>query len=185
MASTRGRKKNVISEIQLDRAFADHLACSQEFREWVLSRTKFRPYAKQAALLAKEQAAAKPRKKPENWWRHWWCRLDNGSESETDIFATFQLHGTNLRFALHIEDKPPHGKFTPNQYLNYKQRAVCMAKQAKYMDYSDFATVLLAPSAFIASHMPKVSHFDCAIPYESVAAFIPLFGESLSAAAVA
>jgi hypothetical protein len=173
----------MISELQLDRAFSDHLASSQEFREWVLNKTKFSPYAKLATLLDREQVAAKPRKKPENWWRHWWCELEDGKGSETDIFATFQLQGTDLRFALHIEDKPPHGQFTLNQYLNYKRRAACMARRAEYMDYSDFATVLLAPSGFIDAHISEVDYFDGTITYESVAAFIPLFGESLSAAA--
>ena len=175
----------MISELQLDRAFADHLASSEEFRGWVLAKTKFKRYADLARLLDREQITAKPRKKPENWWRHWWCKLEDGSESETDIFATFQLQGTDLRFALHIEDKPPHGQFTKDQYLNYKRRAACMARQPKYMDYSDFATLLLAPSSFISAHTSEVSHFDNTITYESIAAFIHLFGDSISAAASA
>ena len=180
---TKPRKvKRVISELTLDRAFADQLATSRDFQVWLLERTKFRGFSKVAKLLHKEQVAAKPRKKPENWWRHWWCRLDNGSESETDIFLTFEVPETSHRFAIHIEDKPPHGKFTPNQYLNYKPRAICMANSTKYMNYSDFTTVLLAPAQFLETHSVEADHFDCQISYESISPLIPLFGDALAEA---
>jgi hypothetical protein len=183
MAWTQRKNKSVISELDLDRAFANQLASSRDFSIWVLEQTKFKPYSRMADLLDKEQVTAKPRKKPENWWRHWWCKLEDGSESETDIFASFQLRGTNLRFALHIEDKPSHGKFEPSQYLNYKRRATCMARQPQYMDYTDFTTVLLAPSGFIQAHRQEAACFDSCISYESVAPHIPLFGRAVAQAA--
>lgn len=172
----------MISEVALDRAFADKLAADADFRVWILERTKFKQYARFAVLLQNEQIAAKPRKLPENWWRNWWCTLEDGSQSETDIFATFQLADTLIRFALHIEDKPPHGQFTPNQYLNYKRRADFMARKKEYMDYVDSTTILLAPAAFISGHARETSHFDCLLPYEVLALKIPLFAESLAEA---
>lgn len=75
------------SELALDCAFANELSSSPEFRMWLLDQTKFKDRSKQAILLHREQAKAKPQKKPENWWRHWRCRLDDGRESETDILA--------------------------------------------------------------------------------------------------
>jgi hypothetical protein len=172
----------LISELELDCAFANKLKSSKDFCIWVLSQTKFSDRSRKAILLDNEQAQAKPRKKPENWWRHWWCKLEDGTESETDIFVVFALSGSSRRFALHIEDKPPRGKFTPNQYLNYRRRAEFMAGKSEYMCYSDFTTILLAPEAFIREHCDKAHHFDCRISYESVAMAIPLFGQSLAEA---
>jgi hypothetical protein len=171
-----------ISESDLDRTFANKLSSSPEFCIWVLNQTKFKDRSKQAILLQREQAEAKPRKMPENWWRHWWCGLADGSESETDIFAVFGIGGSGFRIALHIEDKPPHGKFTANQYRNYKRRGEFMAGKPEYMDYSKFTTILLAPKRFFDKHHDEALHFDCFISYESIAQIIPLFEESLAEA---
>ena len=169
----------MISELELDRAFANKLASSQNFCHWILEQAKFKSSSKDAFLLNKEQANAKPRKKPENWWRHWWCGIEDGSQSETDIFVTFGFANSEKRIALHIEDKPPHGKFTPNQYLNYRKRAMFMAQKAEYMNYSEFRTVLLAPLSFIEKNADEVKHFDCIITYESLSKIIPEFRLSL------
>lgn len=169
----------MISELELDRAFADKVAVSPDFLRWVLQKTEFRELAEDLILLHREQADAKPTKKPENWWRHWWCRLDDGSESETDIFLVLSNANSQERIALHIEDKPPHGKFTPGQYLNYRRRAQFMANKEQYMNYSKFTTVLLAPNSFIEENEDKVKHFDSVLSYESVSTFIPLFADSL------
>ena len=172
----------MIAELQLDRAFAEKLSSSREFQIWVLEQTKFKDQSRGACLLDKDQANAKPKKRPENWWRHWWCRLDDGSESETDIFAVFDLIAPDMRVALHIEDKPPHGKFTPNQFLNYQRRAAFMSGKDAYMNYSEYTTILLAPQSFIALNLDKVGNFDCKITYEDVARYIPLFGQSVDEA---
>jgi len=169
----------MISELELDRAFADKVASSTEFLRWVLKKTEFWDLADQLVLLDREQAEAKPAKKPENWWRHWWCRLDDGSESETDIFLVLQNAKSKQRIAVHIEDKPPHGKFTPGQYLNYRRRAEFMANKEQYMNYSEFTTVLLAPESFIEQNEENVKHFDSVLSYESVSTFIPLFADSI------
>lgn len=174
----------MLSEGELDRAFANMLSSSPDFCSWVLRKTKFADMASDAVLLDEKQAAAKPNKKPENWWRHWWCRLEDGSESETDIFAVFGVSSADDRVALHIEDKPPHGKFTPNQYLNYSRRAEFMAHKPQFMNYSDFTTVLLAPQAFMDANADKVRHFGCLLPYDAVAEFIPEFAQSLAEAGI-
>ena len=168
-----------MTEFELDQAFSNKLSSSKNFCVWVLQQTKFKELSGKAILLDKEQAYAKPKKKPENWWRHWWCKLEDGSESETDIFAVFGFPGTELRFAVHIEDKPPHGKFTPNQHLNYNKRASFMANKPQYMNYSDFTTVLLAPQSFFNNNADQVKYFDCLISYESVAETVPEFAQSL------
>lgn len=172
----------LISELDLDRAFADNLVTSPEFFKWVVEQTKFNGLSGELLLLNAEQAKAKPRKKPENWWRHWWCKLDDGKDSETDIFLVLGFLNSEKRLAIHIEDKPPHGKFTPNQYLNYQKRAKFMANKTQFMNYSDYTTILLAPNSFLKRNSDKTHYFDCLLSYESVSRFIPLFGRSLEAA---
>lgn len=169
----------MISELELDRAFAENVARCSTFLRWVLEQTKFHESASDLVLLNREQAAQKPKKKPENWWRHWWCRLEDGSESETDIFLVLKKPGSDERVALHIEDKPPHGKFTPNQYLNYQRRAEFMANKERYMNYSSYTTILLAPRSFIEEQADKVRHFESVISYEAISSYIPLFAQSL------
>ncbi|WP_404365612.1 hypothetical protein [Marinobacter sp.] len=172
----------MLSELDLDRAFADKLSSSDEFCSWVLGKTKFKNVSGDATLLHREQAKAKPRKKPENWWRHWWCRLQDGSESETDIFAVFGLTSSQERVALHIENKPPKGKFTPHQHLNYSRRAEFMANKSQYLNYSAFTTILVAPKAFMDANDEEVTYFECLITYEAIGEFIPQFARSLAEA---
>jgi hypothetical protein len=177
------RTHKAISELDLDRAIAEKIASSQDFRTWLLKQTKFASDASDALLLIDEQIAAKPKKKPENWWRHWWCELGPGDGSETDIFVVFGFPNSNRRIALHIEDKPPHGKFEPNQHVNYGRRAKHMANNPNYMDYGDYATILIAPESFLAKNAAEVGHFDTRISYESIASEIPLIHSALVAAA--
>ncbi|SKA28512.1 hypothetical protein [Novilysobacter spongiicola] len=169
----------MIKESELDRAFADAVATSADFRQWVLAQTPFRESARTAILLRNEQIHARPKVAPANWWRHWWCALDDSTESETDIFLVFELGQTQKRCALHIENKPPHGKFTPSQYLNYRRRAEFMASESKYLNYSEFVTVILAPEQFLKRYASQVCSFDLSLSYEAVSGFVPLFAESL------
>lgn len=169
----------MISELELDRAFADEVVRSKEFFKWVVEQTKFQNIVDHLILLNEEQAKAKPRKKPENWWRHWWCEMEDGSQSETDIFLVLGCRDNSKRIAIHIEDKPPHGKFTPNQYINYARRAEFMLNSDKYMNYAAYTTVLLAPKSFIVENKEAAVYFESLISYESVSKYIPLFGKSI------
>ena len=54
----------MISKLALDCAFANELSSSPEFRLWLLDQTKFKDRSKQAILLHREQAKAKPQKNP-------------------------------------------------------------------------------------------------------------------------
>ena len=114
----------MISEVELDHAFAETLADSPEFQEWLLSSGRFVRHAGNATLLVSEQASA--RKSAKHWWKHWWCRLPDESESETDVFLVFEAEGA--RFAIHIEDKPAHGKLGLRQAIDYRRRAAFKAK---------------------------------------------------------
>ena len=168
----------MVSEFDLDKAFADKLVSSAEFCIWLLTQTKFRDHATQAVLLWEEQKL----KQRKFWWRHWWCKSEDGGESETDIFAVFEVPASSLRFALHVEDKPPHGEFTLNQPLQARARAEFMKKKSQFMNYSDFTTILLAPASFIAKHKSEAKHFELCITYEAVGPMIPLFAQALTEA---
>ena len=170
----------MISEGKLDRAFAEKIENDRDFSIWLLKQTKFSEYAENLILLNKEQARIKPKKKPENWWRHWWCELEDGTQSETDIFLVYEFPKTAKRIAIHIENKPPHGVFRKEQPENYKPRAVFMSGKIEYMNYDDFCTIILAPKDFLANNKDMINHFDETISYESFQNNIELFSKSLS-----
>ena len=54
-----------------------------------------------------------------------------------------------------------------------------MANSDRHLNYSDFTTILLAPSAFISANTDGAEHFDARLPYELVAEYVPEFGEAL------
>ena len=104
--------------------------------------------------------------------------MPNGTQGETDIFAVFEA--PELRFALHIENKPPDGKITREQAAAYRSRAAYLAFTEKWLNYADFETILLAPSAFVESHHECAEQFDRTICYEAVAEYAPLFADCLN-----
>jgi hypothetical protein len=166
-------------EEQLDRAFANFLLSSKSFRDRILHKTRFSGVAQEAVLLQQEQVRARPRTKPENWWKHWWCRLDDGSESETDIFGVLGLSRSGTRVALLIENKTVHGKFTPAQPESYARRAKFIANKPKYLNYSEYVCLLIAPNRFLSANEDALSHFDSVLPYESIGKFVPEFSLAL------
>jgi hypothetical protein len=168
----------MIKEVELDHAFAEALAVRPEFQSWLLAKGRFARHADRATLLIDEQASA--RRSAKHWWKHWWCRLPDGSESETDIFLVFETEGT--RFALHIEDKPPHGQLGFRQATDYRRRAAFKSNTPEWLSYSDFEVLLLAPAEFIESHSECAAQFDRVITYGEVAQFVPLFRDALGEA---
>ena len=160
-------------EGELDLAFASKMEESGEFRSWVLERTKFRDFSSSATLLHEEQGKDRP-----VWWKHWWCRIPElGEERETDIFLVFEIADSGKRFALHIENKKGNGKFLEGQPEGYEPRARYMMNEEKYLSYSEFETVLIAPSTFRGKYKDKCDLFDIFISYEEIATLIPEFQE--------
>lgn len=166
----------MIKEVELDHAFAETLAENLEFQRWLLSNGRFSRHADKATLLVEEQTHA--RKSAKHWWKHWWCELPDGSENETDIFLVFEVEGS--RFALHVEDKPAHGKLELRQAVDYRRRAAFKSNAVDWLDYSDFEVLLLAPAEFVERHSKCAAQFDRVITYEQVACFVPLFQAALS-----
>lgn len=164
-----------IREVDLDHAFAEYLEVTPAFQKWILSKTRFSRFADHARLLVTEQANSRNAK---HWWKHWWTRLSDGTESETDIFAVFEV-SPERRFALHIENKPPHGKLLMKQAADYRRRAIEMAGKDRFLRHDDFATLLLAPNSFLQRHTECAEQFDALVSYEEVSHEIPLFAEAL------
>ena len=161
-----------ISEDILCRIFAEKIRDSKEFSDWILSQTKFG--ARAATLLHEEQIWRRPKVKPENWWCHWWRKIPELSqERETDIFLVFEDSANGERFALHIENKQD-AKFSPGQAEDYEPRARWMMKMPRYLNYSDFQTVLIAPKMLKESDQ-RASLFHCFISYEDIGCYVPEF----------
>lgn len=158
-------------EGELDLAFANKIQTSNDFRSWVLNQTKFRNLSLEAILLHEEQGKNRP-----VWWRHWWCHIPEINEQrETDIFLVFECRTSGKRFSLHIENKTGNGKFSEGQPEGYEPRARFMMNNAKYLSYSDYETVLIAPSAFREVNKDKCDLFGAYISYEDIADFIHEF----------
>lgn len=165
----------MIKEAELDNAFAEMLLLSHNFQHWVLSGGRFGKGAAQMRLLHREQQEARTAAR---WWKHWWCRLPDGTEGETDILAIFE-DANGERVALHIENKPSHGKLTHEQSIHYRRRAAYKAFTSDWLTYSDFECILLAPMRFLERNADQAALFDRTITYENVAIFVPLFAEAI------
>jgi hypothetical protein len=163
-------------EADLDHAFAETLEQSATLQSWLLSGGRFAKHAGAAQLLHEEQAASR---KAAHWWKHWWCTMPDGSQGETDIFAVFEA-ADGERFALHIENKPPHGKLLFQQAAAYRPRAAFKANDPRWLGYSDFEVLIVGTAAFLAAHEESVRQFDRAVTYEEVAALVPLFADALA-----
>lgn len=158
-------------ESEYDHAFAEGLENSQQLRTWLLAGGRFARYSRTARLMREEQAAVR---KAAHWWKHWWCTMPDGTQGETDIFVVFEDNAAG-RFAIHIENKPPHGVLKFPQAAAYRRRAAFKANDPRWLDYQDFETLLLAPAAFLAAHSECLRQFDRGIAYEDVAAFVSRF----------
>ena len=170
--------KTAIKESELDLAFATAIRENEDFRFWVLSKTKFR--ATHARLMAEEQAAA--RRTAKHWWKHWWCKVPElGRDSETDIFMVFEIAETRRRFAIHVENKTLGGSFTEQQPESYDFRARHMMKQHRSVfGYTDFDTLLIAPLGFKEKNDEACRAFGCYIAYEDIAPYVPEFKHALN-----
>ncbi|MCF8469931.1 MAG: hypothetical protein K9G30_04045 [Parvibaculum sp.] len=165
------------NEDRLCHLFAERVKNSQEFQSWVLSQTKFGGYPNHVRLLHEEQMSIRPRKE---WWRHWWCHIPElNKDRETDIFMVFENTETKRRFALHCENKTEGYKFSDGQAEAYAIRAKHMANKAKYLNYEDYQTVLIAPNSFREKFRTECEAFEVHISYENIAKSIPEYSTAL------
>jgi hypothetical protein len=98
------------NELDLDHLFWKEMRDNPAFRTWFLGLTKFSEHALDLVT-------------DEKWHQRWYTDPLNGKDSETDIVLLFKDRGNGDRYAIHIENKPAHGKWEPNQAENYRRRA--------------------------------------------------------------
>lgn len=169
-------KTDAYQHCDLDEIFAAKLVESHEFRSWLLSRTKFARLWPIARLLSEERErmrAGAP------WWR-------NAQEGErgllTNMLLVFEVEQTLLRFALHVQSATRPETLDLCDFAAIRARAQTLVNQKRALAYMDFETVLLAPQALIVGDA-RTLNFDRRIPFETVAGFVPQFGQAQRVAA--
>jgi hypothetical protein len=166
-----------LSEDDLCRSFAEKVADSQDFKNWILSRTKFAGRRFSSRLLKQEQALARPRVLPDRWWRHWFWRITElGKEHETDILLWF-ADEEGRRFILHVELKLG-GKLSAGQAASYAPRGRHVMNHERRLPHQDFATVFVAPTKTILASGKDAALFDAVISLEEIAVFIEDFARA-------
>jgi hypothetical protein len=148
-----------VNELELDHHFWDAISTDRPFQQWFLARTKF--CARELELVTDEK-----------WHQRWYKCPVTKRDYEGDILLIFRDRQTGERLSVHIENKPDHRTWTPNQAEHYKKRAIDRMKKWHYVD---FETVLIAPRSFIARWPEEAAHFDLKIPYDEIGQFIAPF----------
>jgi len=92
------------------------------------------------------------------------------------MLLIFEVDQTKLRFALHIESVTNGEALHASENSSYRTLAQALMNQECFHNYMDFETVLLAPQALIVSDA-RTLNFDRRIPFETIAGFVPQFGE--------
>ncbi len=160
------------SEKTLDRALSVELERSDAFLRWFLSQTGFADEVVQRVLIRSDSP-----------WGKVEVRLWNAAsqsyevasrEGETDLLIVLQSQRRG-RFALHVENKRSSGRFTAQQPELYRARAAAWAGKAKYGDYEEWETVLVAPLSFYERNQYEARKFNRYISHEEIAAHIPEF----------
>jgi hypothetical protein len=149
----------MLTELELDHLFWKAVSSNKEFRDWLLSRSKF---AGRSLEL----------KTDELWHQRWYKDPDTKEESETDITLIFMESGSGHLFAIHIENKTSHRAWENNQAENYPKRA---ADRMVKWKHADWEVALLAPRDHIENHLSEAKHFGFQLTYEDVGAYVPEF----------
>ena len=149
-------------ELLLDHAFWAAISTNRNFFDWFAAKSKF------AGLWLDLD-------RTEKWHQRWFRDPETGLDSETDIALFLVETHQRKKFAIHIENKPPHGRWQPNQPENYERRA---ANRMRNWGHDDYQTALLAPDTFIRANMLQAGHFGFCVSYEDVASFIHDFAIS-------
>jgi hypothetical protein len=99
-------------EKELDELFWKAISTNVAFQSWFLQRTKF---ATNALDLVVE----------EKWHQRWYKDPISGKESETDILLVFNDRENSDRYAIHVENKPRHGKWRAQSTRELAVRSGC------------------------------------------------------------
>ena len=111
-----------------------------------------------------------------------YCAFQEGSLSDSPTQTVPFAPGQKHTFIGISCDKPPWGKLRTDQENDYGRRAVFMAGQERFMNYSEYETMLLAPRAFLEMYGDRCAVFGSSVSYEDVSALVPEFGTALQEA---
>jgi hypothetical protein len=166
-------------EYRYARPIAGGLIDNAPFRIWLLEKTRFREDAKMAQPLHKEQKARRT-VRAENWWRCYYvknssCSCGDCGERETDLLAIFSTP-QDYRFALHVEVKSPHDKFSLDQAKDYGRRANCWKGREKaprtVLPHDEATTVLACERSFVSKNANHASLFDTVVSFDEIASWL-------------
>lgn len=150
-----------LDELALDNCFWNAISTDRPFFDWFTGQSKF-------------SGLSLDLDRTQKWHQLWAIPPGTTGGCETDI--TLFLIETRLshRYAIHIENKPAHGKWQPNQVKNYEVRAAY--RMAKW-GHEGYQTALIAPQSFLDAHMDDAARFGFVVSYEQIAKFVPEFGQ--------
>lgn len=172
-------KQLAITEKQLDHDIEKAFKESPAFARWFLDRTKFRG-----------RNGVDRHSRSDNPWSRQRHTVDDETtgepkevirDSETDILVIFEDVDDHTHFAIHVENKLGHGHFTWMQPEFYHQRAQHWAGNPKFLGYTDYTVVLIAPREFHNRCQSECAKFDMYVPHEEIAEFIPSFRPPMAA----
>ncbi len=147
---------------------------SDDFRSFVLNKTKFCDDSHDAQLLKQEQL--KKRSKNTSFWsRHPYCERTScpyASCGETDLLAVFEL-SSQKRFAIHFEIKQPTDKGHETQPERYSGRMQCWSdfntRPQSILPHGDAASIVVCGTSFAEKAPEWVGIFDTLITTEELA----------------
>lgn len=166
----------------LEFAYAEPLAAAladlDDFRRWILLKTKFADQAAGARVLL-EEMMAKRSLLAGTWWRSHFtekCRCSGCSGKETDILAIMETT-KGERFALHIEVKQPTDIFPAkkDQPVAYRLRSQCWVVNPPkaVVPHAAAATGLFYSARRQADFAEQVAKFDFAITFDEIREAFP------------
>ena len=162
-----------VVELALNEALAEALVEQSHFRNWFLSKTRFACSECECVLT-----------RSDNPWTTSTFDFANAEtgvveritrQGETDVLAVFQLGEGRDCFALHVENKLAHSRFTKYQPEGYAARAAKWVGNPRYGTYQEWQTVLVAPASFRRRYLAQVEQFGASISHEEIAEHVPAF----------
>ena len=172
-------------EFRYGRPLARAIMTRQDFRAWLLRRTKYASVAAESCPIPKLQAKKRKTKDHRRWyWFNHFCRdtcscqveewkPEDGRRTETDILIILTAPAGS-RFALHIEVKPPGEGFERKlwQAETYPRRAKCWAttpekRPPTVLEHVGFVTLLACGENL--RNDPRTKFFDDTAYHDDIA----------------
>lgn len=170
--------RSIYSELELKyaRPLAAGLIADHDFREWLLSGTRYERLARTARHDSALQQRQRGNTMTNPYWFNYWCGKDRncacrvGTAVETDILLVFDCEDKTA-LALHVEIKRPGDTLRSGQAVTYPRRAACWANEAtrprRIPPHSEFLTILACGSNLRGN--PDLIHFDKVIFHDEIA----------------